>query len=101
MEKLFGYATLLDPDVQRRVVGRVLATTPQILDGYRRERTEIEGSAYPRITPHANSLVQGAVMKVTESDLAAIDAYEGDDYKRVRVTLRDGTEAWAYVDPNS
>jgi gamma-glutamylcyclotransferase (GGCT)/AIG2-like uncharacterized protein YtfP len=101
MEKLFGYGTLLDLDVQQRIIGRPLKTHPVILDGYRRERIEIDGEAYPRITPDSSSIVQGAVMEVTRAELEFIDGYEGADFERVRVTLRDGTEAWAYIDPGN
>jgi gamma-glutamylcyclotransferase (GGCT)/AIG2-like uncharacterized protein YtfP len=29
--------------------------------------------------------------------IPTLDRYEGPDYRRVRVTLTDGTVAWAYI----
>jgi len=37
------------------------------------------------------------VFQITETDLAAADAYEGDLYRRIIVRLASGTEAWVYV----
>jgi hypothetical protein len=35
--------------------------------------------------------------RITEEELAAADAYEVADYKRVSVTLASGLTAWVYV----
>jgi len=41
--------------------------------------------------------VKGRVFQITESELAAADEYEVSDYKRVRVRLKSGKDAWVYV----
>ena len=37
------------------------------------------------------------VFELTPQELAAADGYETDAYKRVKVKLCSGTEAWVYV----
>ena len=41
--------------------------------------------------------VEGMVFQITEKELAAADAYEVSDYKRVSVALASGLTAWVYV----
>jgi gamma-glutamylcyclotransferase (GGCT)/AIG2-like uncharacterized protein YtfP len=41
--------------------------------------------------------VRGMVFTITPEELAAADSYETKDYKRVRVRLGSGGEAWVYV----
>ena len=44
-----------------------------------------------------DTAVEGTVYAISESDLAAADAYEVDDYARIAVPLRSGDQAWVYV----
>jgi hypothetical protein len=41
--------------------------------------------------------VPGMVFEVTAAELAAADAYEVADYKRVAARLASGATAWVYV----
>jgi gamma-glutamylcyclotransferase (GGCT)/AIG2-like uncharacterized protein YtfP len=41
--------------------------------------------------------VAGMVFEVTAEELAAADAYEVSDYKRVAAPLASGVTAWVYV----
>ena len=41
--------------------------------------------------------VAGMVFEITADELAAADAYEVSDYKRVQVRLASGLDAWVYV----
>ncbi|TWF43997.1 gamma-glutamyl AIG2-like cyclotransferase [Neorhizobium alkalisoli] len=41
--------------------------------------------------------VTGKVFKITSDELAAADAYEVSDYKRIEARLRSGAKAWVYV----
>ena len=54
---------------------------------------------HPIVAPSSDpgAAVEGTVFRITEAELAAADAYEVDDYKRVKVRLRSGIEAWVYV----
>ena len=84
--RLFFYGTLLDPDVQRAVLGRALAPSelaPAVLRHFR--RVYIAGRCYPMVLPHRGGLVEGAVAeRLSPDDLARIAEYEGADYRLER-----------------
>lgn len=105
---LFSYGTLQTPQVQLSQFGRLLPGRPDILPGYRKAMIEItdpeviEASGerfHPILLRTGLELdeVAGTVFEITAEELAAADAYEVSDYKRVAVRLRSGLEAWVYV----
>ncbi len=96
-DRLFIYGTLADPEVQQNVLGRVTESAPDILRGYRKSEIEIGGEKYPLIIPDETEKVKGLVIEVTKDELAKIDEYETNAYKRVQVSLESGMSAWAYV----
>ncbi len=98
MELLFVYGTLQDPEVQMRAFGRTTAGTPALLDGYRRDDITIDGSDYFIAVPDGASSIDGRVLEVTPAELIGIDQYEGKEYRRLRVTLHSGVEAWFYAE---
>lgn len=100
LQPLFAYGTLLDEPVQRQIIGRAVTTAPNMLHGYRKDQLNLGTETYPRITPDAAASVSGGVLLLTEAELARTDAYEGDEYVRMWVTLGDGSEAWVYAAPN-
>jgi hypothetical protein len=97
--RLFFYGTLLDPDIQRRVIGRVLALRPATLAGFRRVRAA--GKWFPILVPGlAGDRVAGALAQgLTAREIARIVAYENDGYalKPVTVELAAGARARALV----
>lgn len=105
--RVFSYGTLRDPQVQRSLYGRTPLTQPDVLIGYRLDWVEItdadviatSGSdRHPILrTGHSSDSVAGACLELTESELAATDAYEVDDYQRHLVTLASGRTAWVYL----
>ena len=106
-ELLFSYGTLQLESVQRATFGRVLEGTRDELVGFRMGQLEIRDAAvvaasgkthHPivRATDNATDRVPGTVYRVSAAELAQADAYEVDDYVRVRVTLASGTSAWVY-----
>jgi gamma-glutamylcyclotransferase (GGCT)/AIG2-like uncharacterized protein YtfP len=107
-ELLFSYGTLQLEPVQRATFGRRLAGTPDTLPGYRLGQLEIKSDAvvatsgvatHPIVHATGNplDLVAGTVFRITPNELFQADAYEVDDYERVRVTLASGTQAWVYA----
>ena len=107
-ERLFSYGTLRTEPVQLSTFGRKLNGSPDALSGYRLQMIRIadhdfvatSGAEYHRnleFTGSASDLVDGTVFSVTKQELEQADAYEPDGYKRVRVKLRSGTEAWVYL----
>jgi gamma-glutamylcyclotransferase (GGCT)/AIG2-like uncharacterized protein YtfP len=97
---IFTYGSLMFPQVWQRVVRGVYHTVPADLGDY--ARRAIDGVNYPAIVPQQGEKVVGVVyLDVTLQDVAALDAFEGDEYRRdtVRVTLAGGDEvdAGTYV----
>ena len=107
---LFSYGTLQQPEVQLATYGRLVTGVPDALQGYRLAPLAItdphvvavSGKAVHSIasaTGNADDRIPGLVFELSESELAATDAYEVDVYARVEVTLESGRAAWVYVGP--
>jgi Gamma-glutamyl cyclotransferase, AIG2-like len=105
---LFSYGTLQNPEVQIATFGRRLVGHPDALPGYALSAIEITDPAviaasgqarHPIITATGddNDRVEGAVYEITPAELEAADRYEAGQYRRVRVRLASGTDAWAYI----
>ncbi len=95
-EQLFVYGTLMDPIVQFAVFGRATEGKPDKLPNYRKSRIRLGGRVYPIVKPAAGSSVEGQVITVSPTELNRIDHYEGEAYRRTKVTLVSGRRAWVY-----
>ncbi len=106
---LFSYGTLRQREVQVALFGRPLDGRADVLPGYTVVPLQItdptviatSGSAQhtvARPTGDPRDEVPGLVFRIGESELAAADAYEVSDCRRVSVRLRSGIEAFVYVD---
>ena len=109
MPLLFSYGTLQQEGVQRSTFGRLLRGSADALVGYAQSMVKIEdaevvaasGKTHHPIVAHTGASgdrVAGTVFEITDSELAAADAYEVDAYKRVLAPLASGRDAWVYVD---
>ena len=105
---LFSYGTLQQEEVQRATFGRRPEGRPDILAGYAAslvaiadpEVVAISGKTHHPIvhaTGNAADEIAGTVFRLTRTELAAADAYEVADYKRIAVRLKSGLEAFVYV----
>jgi gamma-glutamylcyclotransferase (GGCT)/AIG2-like uncharacterized protein YtfP len=95
---LFVYGSLLFPEVMRVLIGRVPATTPAALAGWR--IAALPGRVYPALVP-AEALAKGQlVIDLTPKEWQTLDAFEDPVYDLRRLTLTDGRDAWAYVCPD-
>ena len=105
---LFSYGTLQLDSVQMASFGRLLHGSDDSMPGFRKEMVEItdpdvlrkSGERYHPIvlpSPDLNDEVAGKVFQITAAELAAADAYEVSDYKRIEVALKSGISAWVYV----
>jgi len=106
VEKLFSYGTLRDAAVQRAVFGRTLEGTNDTLGGYRLAQVRLAdwngariggGDLQRTLVPADGDSVTGAVLHVSDDELRLADSYEPREYKRIKVRLRSGTEAWVYL----
>lgn len=98
--RLFVYGTLQDERLVERLLGRRLTWQPAVLEGYCRMLDASIG--YPVVHPLAGASVDGRLLEDVDHDaLAALDAYEGHEYRRVtvRVQTSDGraVDAFTYV----
>ena len=97
---VFTYGSLMFPDVWERVVRGTYRNAPARLDGH--ARFEIAGETYPGMIVRAGAAVEGVLyFDVSPADIAALDAFEGSEYRRttVKVTLASGeaVEAGTYL----
>lgn len=108
VHRLFSYGTLQQRAVQIARFGRELNGRPDTLPGYRVTLIEITDPAviatsgsdrHPLVIASTDpeDAVDGQVFELTEAELTSADEYEVDDYARVRITLRSGLSAWAYL----
>ncbi|MGY2362892.1 gamma-glutamylcyclotransferase family protein [Pseudomonas azotoformans] len=105
---LFSYGTLQDSAIQLKTFGRTLIGRQDQMTGYRLSYIEITDpevlassgkTHHPIISPgtSAQDNVPGMVFQITPQELAAADAYEVSDYKRIAVGLTSGLTAWVYI----
>jgi len=107
-EWLFSYGTLQQSEVQLRLFGRTVHGSRDILQGYKLLPIEIEDKNFladrgeknqltVKLTDNAADSVEGTLLELRDEDLATADAYEPDNYERVRVQMASGKAAWVYV----
>lgn len=107
-EHLFAYGTLQKEKTQIDLFGRILQGTSDTLRGYKVSTVEIRDESFLANgeekhqltavpTADKNHSIKGTVFEITEEELRLADKYEPDGYKRIKVTLESGTEAWIYV----
>ena len=106
MPRLFSYGTLRQPEVQAELFGGPVPFSPDTLHGWvERDVTitdpdviRLSGKAvHPGLVRGEGPPISGAVLELTDAQLAAADEYEVSDYTRVPVTLGSDREAFAYV----
>jgi len=106
---LFAYGTLRQREVQVALFGRTLDGQADILPGYALLPLQItdpgviatSGTAHhtvARETGNPLNQVPGTLFRITQAELAAADAYEVTDCKRVTVRLESKIDAFVYVD---
>lgn len=99
-DQLFCYGTLCVPDIMRRVSGSLPVSVSSTLLDY--ACYGLTGLVYPGIVPEKGARVSGVLYQgVSRPQLAKLDAYEGEQYRRVLGWLSTGegqrARAWIYV----
>lgn len=106
---LFSYGTLQRPDIQQANFGRAVESRPDALPGHALTQVPITspegvasvGTAYhlnARETGDPRDEIEGVMLRLTQAELTATDAYEAAfDYERRLVRLKSGLEASVYV----
>jgi len=92
---LFVYGTLQFPEVLHALLGRVPPMTPAVLRGWR--AAVLPGRPYPGLVPAPGKEVPGWVLADLDAhEWTILDAFEGDAYDRITVTLAGGRTATTY-----
>jgi gamma-glutamylcyclotransferase (GGCT)/AIG2-like uncharacterized protein YtfP len=94
--KLFAYGTLLDETIQKNVIGHLVEGTADLLIGYRKTMRQFCSGIYPDLIDDAKCEVNGQILDLSSEELERCDRYEGDEYRRVKVLLKSGVEAFVY-----
>lgn len=108
VEKLFSYGTLQLEQVQLATFARILNGKKDRLVGYKLDDLqitdpyviEVSGKSVHQIlipTGSERDGVDGMVFELNLEELLKADSYEVKDYKRVRVRLASGEDAWVYA----
>jgi gamma-glutamylcyclotransferase (GGCT)/AIG2-like uncharacterized protein YtfP len=88
---LFTYGSLMFPEVWEKVVAGRYAYSPAVVHDH--ARYAVRNATYPGMVAQPEARVEGvAYFDVSEPDIAALDAFEGDTYRRIHVpaTLPSG-----------
>ena len=105
---IFAYGTLQLPSVQRATFGRLLDGQADALRGFILAPLEIRDDyvvATSGLAVHQMAIasadpadrIPGVVFAITAAELAAADAYEVSEMKRIEVELESGTMAFVYI----
>lgn len=89
---LFVYGTLRDDDVLAAVLGHAVdggCAKAATAVGY--QALCYPGRTYPALVPSSGATAMGQLLSdLTATDLVRLDAFEGDEYLRVRITVLVG-----------
>ena len=98
-EKLFVYGTLKDSKVQEDLLHMHVNGNRDLLRGFRSGNVHIENRDYKIIEEDSDSkeTIEGLVLELSMNKLRVLDKYEGKNYRRKKVKLTSGNEAWAYI----
>lgn len=107
-ENLFSYGTFQEEEVQLKLFGRRLTGSSDFLRDFRLSTIEIcdqaflvrnRARSYMTLVPTGicGDFVEGMVFEISEDELLLADAFEPDSFMRMKIVLRSGTIAWAYV----
>jgi len=109
MPLLFSYGTLRQSEVQLATFGRIVPSSGDELVGFALSSVQVTDAAFVaasgkavhanvRFNGRSDSRVAGAVLELTDTELALCDRYEEPArYRRVPGTLASGREAWVYA----
>lgn len=83
---IFTYGSLMFERVWHHVVAGHYARLPATLQGFRRQR--VRGASYPSLQRCEGHAIAGILyLGVAPADVAALDAFEGEDYRRITVQV--------------
>ncbi len=100
VHQLFVYGKLRDKSIRCKITGRKIEPLKTgFLNGYALSSIQFDGEEYPIVfeDPKTTVAIEGEVIEVTPNELNLIDKYEGTNYRRIKVMLKDGSVVWVYT----
>jgi gamma-glutamylcyclotransferase (GGCT)/AIG2-like uncharacterized protein YtfP len=94
--KIFAYGTLLDKNIQKNIIGRLVEGIPDQLAGYRKTMRQFSSGIYPDLIEDIACKVEGQILDLSANEVERCDRYEGDEYRKVKLKLKSGIEAFVY-----
>jgi len=86
MQNIFVYGTLLFTEITKKLTGKSFKTLPAVLPEFK--ICSIKERDYPAIFVENGSETKGKILlDVEDSDLQILSFYEGDEYKKEKVTV--------------
>lgn len=84
---VFAYGSLMSPPIWQRVVRGSYLSARAVAGGH--ARYAIKDETYPGMVPQDGSSVTGMLyFEVSQEDIAALDTFEGDEYRRASIPVR-------------
>ena len=107
-EYLFSYGTLQKDKIQLALFGRISRGWADRLASYKVVCIEFRGKAFLAkdeeclqqtlvISKDNSDEIEGTVFEITTEEMLQADKYEPDNYKRTKVVLQSGKDAWIYT----
>jgi gamma-glutamylcyclotransferase (GGCT)/AIG2-like uncharacterized protein YtfP len=93
---LFVYGTLMLPEIQLAVFGRMIKGQKDQLNGFSKKMINIEDEEYPVVFRKDDEFVEGMVLEISNEELIKADIYETEVYERSIVNLASGQKAFVY-----
>ena len=85
---IFTYGTLMSLKIWERVVMGKYLFHPGILQGY--TCNKVKNEVYPGLIKSKTTTVKGVIYwDVNREDILRLDQFEGDEYKRIMVKIKD------------
>jgi gamma-glutamylcyclotransferase (GGCT)/AIG2-like uncharacterized protein YtfP len=95
---LFVYGTLQNESTQIDLLGRAVGGVTDRISGWKVLCDyEIEGELYPRLVPEKRGVVYGRIIDVTAEELAILDEYETNAYKKELIKTDGGVWCTVYL----
>ncbi len=88
---IFTYGSLMFPEIWQRVVRGDYRSAPATAQGY--ARYALADDTYPGMIARPQAMVEGVLyLDIDAQDVAALDAFEGSEYRRdsVNVVINSG-----------
>jgi len=97
MEPIFVFGNLMDDNVQFAAFGRRAEFVYDTLFDYKKEGIRINGSTSSNIVPARGHSLAGSILYLTPEEVKILENKFGPAYRKIRVRLNSGREAWTYI----